>query len=103
VTGDTRDGPEVETRTDIRCRGCKHLDTEKSYGSNDYEEVYYVCAAKGRQALPMGGDHTPEWCPFWPTGYTRDGSTTKVLRVPDRSEQWGGGPRPMGWDPQAHE
>jgi hypothetical protein len=21
----------------------------------------------------------------------------------DRSERWGGGPRPLGWDPQAHE
>ena len=21
----------------------------------------------------------------------------------DRSDQWGGGPRPMGWDPQAHK
>lgn len=26
-----------------------------------------------------------------------------VESAPDRSQQWGGGPRPMGWDPQAHE
>lgn len=61
----TRNGPRIELA--VRCGGCRHLDTEKSYGSNDYEEIDYVCIADGgKKYLPSSADFTPPWCPLMP-------------------------------------
>lgn len=61
----TRNGPRVELA--VRCGGCKFLDTEKSYGSNDYEEIDWVCIAGGaKKYLPSSADFTPPWCPLMP-------------------------------------
>ena len=61
----TRNGPRIELT--VRCGGCRHLDTEKSYGSNDYEEIDYVCiAGVEKKYLPSSADFTPAWCPLMP-------------------------------------
>lgn len=72
MIGDHREGPTVQTKTTISCRGCKFLTTETSYGSNDYEEIDYACSSPGHgsdrniRLLPMSCDQTPAWCPYWP-------------------------------------
>jgi hypothetical protein len=74
----TRSGPRVELA--VRCGGCKFLDTEKSYGSNDYEEIDYVCVYGGKkQWLPSSADSTPEWCPLPPPGLA--GLRAEVLKL----------------------
>lgn len=62
---DKREGPRIELR--VHCGGCAHLGTRKSYGSNDYEEIDYVCEkVDGGKLLPHTNDRTPLWCPFYP-------------------------------------
>lgn len=80
MTGDTREGPTVKVETKISCSGCKHLTTQTSYGSNDYESVDFACDATklssgNPRCLPMSCDQTPGWCPFWPADQPKPTAT----------------------------